>query len=250
MPSPRRRAMAVCASTIGATVGSIIAAIIVAHIVRKITAPISPCARTPICPSPIAMPLIEVACSIVPCQASADSTASATITTTLMRRESDAARGVLLGRDPDRGQSGPLQVNGMCLLDWPLRFHLNPKLSARSTVATPHVATPPGPTSDPGGLSICTRLPAGVVGPVSASASGFDLAGDRRLPHGEIARQIELDRRELDTADFPDVLREKPGPAACLAAEDRLQRARVARDSRARRCRSPSMPSRPPRCCP
>ena len=41
------------------------------------------------------MPRIEVACSIVLRQASADRTISTTITTALTRRESGAARGVI-----------------------------------------------------------------------------------------------------------------------------------------------------------
>src|SRR6185436_12824705 len=77
----------------------------------------------------------------------------------------------------DSHQSGPLQLNEMCLLDCPLRFQLNPNVAARSTVATPQVATPPGPTSDPGEFNIWTRLPGGVVGPVSASALASTLPG-------------------------------------------------------------------------
>src|SRR5215468_870293 len=74
-------------------------------------------------------------------------------------------------------QPGPLHENGMCLLDWPLRLHLKPNASARSIVEVPQVAAPPGPTSDPGGLIVCTRLPGGVVGPVSASAFASTLPG-------------------------------------------------------------------------
>ena len=54
------------------------------------------------------------------------------------------------------GQSGPLQENGMCLLDCPLRFHLKPDASTRSTFAVAQVATAFGPTSEPGGLKVCT----------------------------------------------------------------------------------------------
>src|SRR5690242_5109188 len=45
----------------------------------------------------------------------------------------------------------------MCLLELPLRLHLNPNASARSVFALPHVATTlgPGPTSEPGGLIVC-----------------------------------------------------------------------------------------------
>src|ERR671917_893078 len=72
---------------------------------------------------------------------------------------------------------GPLQSKGMCLLDLPSHSHLNPKPSTRSAVALPQVATCPGPTSLPGGLSSCTRCPSGVVGPVRASALATTLSG-------------------------------------------------------------------------
>jgi hypothetical protein len=65
---------------------------------------------------------------------------------------------------------GPLQLNGICLLDLPFLSHLNPIASTSSATAVPHVATPPGSTSLPGGLIVCTLLPWGVVGPVNASA--------------------------------------------------------------------------------
>src|SRR5947208_10507385 len=74
-------------------------------------------------------------------------------------------------------QPGPLQLNGMCLLDCPLRSHLNPNASARSTCDFPHVATALGPTSEPGGFNVCTRCPGNVVGPVSASAFASTLPG-------------------------------------------------------------------------
>src|SRR5207248_8566072 len=119
------------------------------------------------------MPRIDNDDSIVLRQASSETTSSAMMTARFARhdRTPNAARGVSsVGAVSVAGmaQSGPRQSNGMCLLDWPLRFHLKPKLSARSTFAVPHVATPPGPTSDPGGLIVCTRLPGGVVGPLSA----------------------------------------------------------------------------------
>ena len=63
---------------------------------------------------------------------------------------------------------GPLQLNGICLLDLPFLSHLKPIASASSARDFPHVATPPGPTSLPGGLIVCTLLPGGVVGPVNA----------------------------------------------------------------------------------
>jgi hypothetical protein len=52
---------------------------------------------------------------------------------------------------------GPLQSNGICLLDLPFLSHLNPIASTSSAVAVPHVATAPavpGPTSLPGGFIV------------------------------------------------------------------------------------------------
>src|SRR5262245_51441751 len=73
--------------------------------------------------------------------------------------------------------SGPVQSKPICLLDRPLRSHLNPNASALSTVAFPQVATPPGPVSQPPALCTCTRFPGGVVGPPKASALDFNLPG-------------------------------------------------------------------------
>jgi hypothetical protein len=65
----------------------------------------------------------------------------------------------------------------MCLLDLPFLPHLKPIASASSARDLPQVATPPGPTSLPGGLMVCTLLPGGVVGPVRASAFARTLPG-------------------------------------------------------------------------
>src|SRR3954452_20125250 len=65
----------------------------------------------------------------------------------------------------------------MCLLDLPSHSKFHPKPSTRAAVALPQVATCPGPTSLPGGLSSCTSCPSGVVGPVRASAAASTLPG-------------------------------------------------------------------------
>jgi len=65
---------------------------------------------------------------------------------------------------------GPLQSKGMCLLDQALPVHRKPNPSDCTSSERPQVATWPGPTSEPGGLIVCTRFPGGVVGPVRASA--------------------------------------------------------------------------------
>ena len=59
---------------------------------------------------------------------------------------------------------------------------------------------------------------------MSASALASNLARNGRAPGGEVGRDFELDRRELDAAHLGDFLRELSRPAAGLAAEDRLQR--------------------------
>src|SRR3989442_1293795 len=82
----------------------------------------------------------------------------------------------------------------MCLLDRPFHSHFMPKPSARSAVAVPQVATPLGPTSQPGGLSVCTRCPGRVVGPVKASALAVALA--RRLR--ESARPGDVALTDID----------------------------------------------------
>jgi hypothetical protein len=47
---------------------------------------------------------------------------------------------------------------------------MKPIASTSLIIVLPHVANVPGPTSLPGGLRVCTRLSAGVIGPVKASA--------------------------------------------------------------------------------
>src|SRR5687767_14526348 len=91
------------------------------------------------------------------------------------RGQGPAAVSRLVGRSV--GYSGPDQSKPMCLLERPVRSHLNPNASALSAVAVPYVATPPGPVSEPSALCTCTRLPGGVVGPPSASALDFNLPG-------------------------------------------------------------------------
>jgi hypothetical protein len=60
--------------------------------------------------------------------------------------------------------SGPDQSKGICLLDLPSASHFSPKASTLCVVALPQVATCPGPTSEPGAFSNCTRWPGGVIG--------------------------------------------------------------------------------------
>src|SRR5215208_3086632 len=72
---------------------------------------------------------------------------------------------------------GPLQSNGICLLDLPFHSHLKPIASTSSSIAFPHVATAPGPVSLPGGLIVCTLFPVGVIGPDSASAFATTFPG-------------------------------------------------------------------------
>src|ERR671925_2326683 len=80
---------------------------------------------------------------------------------------------------------GPLQSNGICLLDLPFLFHSKRTSGALTSSATalPHVATVPGPTSLPGGLSVCTRLPVGVIGPAKGSAFATTFPGISALQY-------------------------------------------------------------------
>jgi hypothetical protein len=72
---------------------------------------------------------------------------------------------------------GPLQSNGISLLDLPFHSHLKPIASTSSVIALPHVAVVPGPVSLPGALIVCTLFPGGVIGPDNASAFATILPG-------------------------------------------------------------------------
>src|SRR5207248_3501832 len=74
-------------------------------------------------------------------------------------------------------QAGPVQSNGICLLDLPAQSHWNPGALTKFAVVLPQVHTCPGPVSDPGGLTSWTRAPGGVVGPVRASAAARTFPG-------------------------------------------------------------------------
>src|ERR671910_51744 len=76
-----------------------------------------------------------------------------------------------------RESHGPLQSNGICLLDLPFHSHLKPIASTSFITAFPHVAIVPGPVPLPGVLIVCTRLPGGVIGPDSASAFATTFPG-------------------------------------------------------------------------
>src|SRR5215470_9006385 len=91
-------------------------------------------------------------------------------------RAHDAPLHLVCMRPPYEG-CGPDQSNGICLLDLPAQSHWNPGVVTKLAVALPQVATCPGPTSEPGGFSICTRCPGGVIGPVNASACATTLPG-------------------------------------------------------------------------
>ena len=71
-------------------------------------------------------------------------------------------------------QVGPVQSNGICLLDLPAQFHWKPGALTKLVVVLPHVHTCPAPVSDPGGLRSWTRAPGGVVGPVKASEAVWE----------------------------------------------------------------------------
>src|SRR4026209_907282 len=82
-----------------------------------------------------------------------------------------------IGRGDHYPNVGPVQSKGMCLLDLSDQLHWKPNPWTSLVAVFPHVMICPGPTSDPGGLWSCTRDPAGVVGPASASANAFNFPG-------------------------------------------------------------------------
>src|SRR5919206_4782542 len=87
---------------------------------------------------------------------------------------------------------GPLQSNGIYLLDLPFHSHLKPIASTLSITAVPHVATAPGPTSLPGGLRVMTRLPGGVIGPDKASAFATTFPGISALQEARSSATLNL----------------------------------------------------------
>src|SRR5512132_2593246 len=228
-PSPRWRATARCANTIGATVGSIMAAIIVTHIVRKRLALMLPWTRLPIWPSPMTMPLIEFACSIVLCHANSDSATNATTTTRLMRhvRRVNAARGVSSSRV--MAATGKRSVGAA-----PGERNVLARLSAAvpceaESVDAVHFCRSPcrnGVGADFGARGIygLDALPRQCCRAGQRVGLRFDFARYRGAPRGEVARHIEFDRREVDAAQLADFLCELPGPTSDPAAENHLQR--------------------------
>src|SRR5262249_6606374 len=69
---------------------------------------------------------------------------------------------------------GPVQSNGMCLLEFVVHWNLKPNASAEQTVDLPQVTScGPGPVSEPGAFMSCGYFPGRLVGPVSAFAQAF-----------------------------------------------------------------------------
>src|SRR5262245_39848980 len=85
------------------------------------------------------------------------------------------------GERPIRGLAsapdhGPVQSNGMCLLEFVVHWNLNPTASTEQTVDLPHVTSClPGPVSQPGAFVSWGYLPGRLVGPVSAFAHALTL---------------------------------------------------------------------------
>src|SRR5262245_43026777 len=70
---------------------------------------------------------------------------------------------------------GPVQSNGMCLLELVVHSNLKPNASTEHTIDLPQVTSCPGPVSEPGGFISCGYFPGRLVGPVRALAHAFTL---------------------------------------------------------------------------
>ena len=89
---------------------------------------------------------------------------------------------------------GPLQSNGICLLDLPFHSHLKPIASTSLVTAFPHVATVPGPVSLPAGWRWewirCTATYTAAASPDDVSYSerlGFPKSAGERYPRARTA---------------------------------------------------------------
>src|ERR1700751_1427256 len=77
---------------------------------------------------------------------------------------------------------GPVQSNGMCLLELVVHWNLKPNASTEHTIDLPQVTSCPGPVSEPGGFMSCGYFPDRLVGPVRALAQAFTLSAIS-VPH-------------------------------------------------------------------
>src|SRR6478609_6095190 len=114
--------------------------------------------------------------------------------------------------------SGPDQSKEMCLLDLPSASHFSPKASTLCVVALPQVAICPGPTSEPGAFSNCTRWPDGVIGPVNASARADTLPGtSARQKARSVATSKSIGTTSIpSTCGEPQIADRRAGvPPAC-----------------------------------
>src|SRR6476659_3298065 len=79
---------------------------------------------------------------------------------------------------------GPVQSNGMCLLELVVHWNLKSNASTEHTIDLPQVTSGPGPVSEPGGFMSCGYFPGRLVGPVSAFAHAFTFPAIS-VPHPE-----------------------------------------------------------------
>src|SRR6266516_5902742 len=67
-------------------------------------------------------------------------------------------------REKRHERHGPVQSNGMCLLEFVVQWNLKPNSSTEQIVDLPQVTSCPGPVSEPGAFMSCGYFPPGSSG--------------------------------------------------------------------------------------
>jgi hypothetical protein len=100
----------------------------------------------------------------------------------LCRKRTQAPQQIMHSGNSGANCHGPVQSNGMCLLELVVHWNLKPNASTEHTIDLPQVTSCPGPVSDPGGFMSCGYFPGRLVGPVRALAQAFTLPAIS-IPH-------------------------------------------------------------------
>src|SRR6266536_1366568 len=106
-------------------------------------------------------------------------------------------------REKRHERHGPVQSNGMCLLEFVVQWNLKPNASTEQIVDLPQVTSCPGPVSEPGAFMSCGYFPGGLVGPVKALPPGLHFTCDLDSPLGAVGRDLEGDPRALHAPELP-----------------------------------------------
>src|SRR5262249_15969775 len=124
-----------------------------------------------------------------------------------------------VGTHSPRGLSGmncpgPVQSNGMCLLELVVHWNLKPNASTEHTIDLPQVTSCPGPVSEAGGFMSCGYFPVRLVGPVRALAQAFTLPAIS-IPHwarsGATSKVIRARSTPRDCLPSANSVATKPG---------------------------------------